>query len=323
MSIHVFGNTVEEVQRKLSEILPLTDAGAERLQQVHQQLQAELGEYRSGYEQLEKTVETLSADASTLDGEMRAVRSEVVTAVEAMTGDIDQVVEQSDEALAQLSSAREQVDSQIDGLSEQLQTSATASESELQTLISAADSMHTQVTTVRDQSQVAYGSVDERVNEFTTRWQQGEAKSQERFSGLKSSVAETHTPEVKQKFDGFNTSTVETVSNVVNLLQEKDGGLGEFFSAFDTDAKTLADDFQTRTRQVFGELRTCAEDECGKVVEESLEHLAKEVVEAFAAEIIASAATTQLGATTTGMLSVIIPELVVVKKITSVINGIL
>ncbi len=50
MTIHAFGNDVEEVQRKLSEILPLVDAGAERVSQLHETLRSEFAGYQSSYE---------------------------------------------------------------------------------------------------------------------------------------------------------------------------------------------------------------------------------------------------------------------------------
>ena len=59
------------------------------------------------------------------------------------------------------------------------------------------------------------------------------------------------------------------------------------------------------------------------MLEDALENLVKEGVEAFAAEIVESIATTQIGVMTTSTLSPIIPELVIAKKITGVMNSIL
>ena len=323
MSIHVFGDTVDEIQRKLGEILPLVDAGVERVMQLHATLQSELADYLSSYESLESSMGTVAAAASELAGDITDIQSEVETGAGELTGGLDEVGEQATDALQHLTATRERVEADIESASSQLQASAATAESQLDSMVETVDSMHGQVTTLRDQAETAFGEVDERVTEFSTNWEQDESKSRESLTSLKSAISDQHKPEVKQKFDGFHANTVETVSNVVGLLTEKDGGMDDFFSAFDTDAETLAEDFKAQTRKTFGELKQCAENECGKAIEESLENLAKEVVEAFAAEIIASVATTQLGVSTTSMLSPIIPELVIAKKVTGVINSIL
>ena len=41
MSVNEFGNSVEEVQRKLSEILPLVDAGVDSASRVRMQVEAD------------------------------------------------------------------------------------------------------------------------------------------------------------------------------------------------------------------------------------------------------------------------------------------
>lgn len=323
MSIHVFGDTVEEVQRKLSEILPLVSSGADRVLQLHATLESELTGYQTSYENLESSISSVASEAAELGGEITGIQSEVESGINELINGLDEVNEQTETALQHLDATQERLEADLAGRTTELQAGSTVVESHFDTMNEGTIALQAEVNTLREQADTAFTEVADRVNEFASAWEQEEAKSQESLVSLKSAITENHSPEVKQKFDGFNASTVETVRNVVDLLTEKDDGLSDFFSAFDTDADALAESFKSKTREIFGELKDCAENECGKAIQESLDNLAKEVIEAFAAEVIASAVTTQLGVATTGALAPIIPELVIAKKVTGVINSIL
>ena len=56
MSIAEFGSNVEEVQRKLNELLPLVDAGANRADDLHEQIADEMADYETSFEGLESSL---------------------------------------------------------------------------------------------------------------------------------------------------------------------------------------------------------------------------------------------------------------------------
>jgi chromosome segregation ATPase len=323
MSIHEFGNSVDEIQQKLSEILPLVDAGAERAEQLHQSIHGQLADFENNFESLGTSMNNMGETAGGLDGELAQSATEITAGFEDVTSRLDASRQAADEAVERLEGIQQRVDADIDPVVEQLESNANSLNSEFDSLSQNATATQDNLTTLRQSSGDAFTELDTEVNGFAERWEADSTASEQSLGALKTALSDTHTPEVKRKFNGLSDSTVETVSNVVSLVSNHEGGIGEFFSSFDADVDNLAEEFKSKTEEMFGSLKDYAETQCGRVIEQSLEHLVKEVVEAFAAEVIASVATTQVGVSTTATLSPIIPELVMAKKVTGLINSIL
>lgn len=323
MSVHAFGSNVDEVQRKLSEILPLIDGGAGRLTALHEEIADDIPKYQMGVQDLTNRIDHIGVNTTSMEADLLQLKAQLGAGQTELISELEENEQKCDEALASLTEVQQRVEAVISESSTRLETATTALESQFNTLSQSADSIEDTIGTLRDKSEAAFTELSAGVDGFTSQLNTDDASTQQSLDSLKSAVSETHTAEVKKHFDGLNASTVETVSNVVNLVSNHEDGINEFFSAFDTDAENLVEEFKGKAREMFGELRDYTENECGQVLENALENLAKEIVEAFAAEIVASVATTQLGVSTTAALSPIIPELAIAKKVTGVINSIL
>jgi chromosome segregation ATPase len=320
---HEFGNNVDDVRRKLEDNLPLVDAGVERAKELHEIFASELSEYDSNYGELEESLEKMQSEATELASRVTEVQSQVTSTVEGFVSSFEEIEQLTNTSIDQLTAAQQRVESELESVGSQVQSAASSLESQFGSLSTQASSMQEMLENVKQQAESKFAELADSVESIASQWQADESSSGEALDSLQSKLADSHTAEMKEKFDGFNQKSADTVSGMVSLLTEHEGGIGEFFSAFDADAESLADGFKEQAQEIFGNLKEFAESEVGGILEETLENLTKETVEAFAAEIASSIAMTQVGVATTGALSPIIPQLVIAKKVTGVMNAIL
>ncbi len=323
MSVTAFGSTVEEVQRKLNEILPLMDTGAARAKELHQQMEGELTQYQSAFAELDQSIDAMQETADAMDGEVDAAQSELETGVNELGVELADVQHKTEEALERIVQTGEQAELRINEATSELDNSSSNTTTQLERMEQRAAEMITMVVSLRENTESGFGELSEEVSNFTTQWEADSATSKGSLDTLTATVAQSHKDEVAKQFDGLNDSTVEAVTNVVTLATDHESSLNEFFAAFDTDADNLIEEFKSKSKEIFVDLQDYTENEFGNLVEDALETLGKEVVEALAAEMIASVVTTQAGVATTGMLSPLIPELIIAKKITGAINAVL
>ena len=323
MSVTAFGSTVDEVQRKLNEILPLIDSGAERAKELHEQIENELTQYENSFTDVDQSLDTLQETAAALDGEIDTVRSELETGMNELGVELADAEQKAEAGLEKVTQAEEQIELLINDTGSQFDAGTTSAAVQFDAIAQNAGEMKTIVTSLRGKTEAGLNELSEEVTTFTTQWEADSATSKGSLDTLTTTVAQSHKDEVSKHFNGLNDSTVEAVTNIINLATDHETGFNEFFAAFDTDADTLVEEFKAKSQEMFANLTDYTENPCGRVLEDALENLTKEVVEALAAEMIASIAMTEVGVATTSMLSPIIPELVIAKKITGAINAVL
>jgi len=323
MSVTAFGSTVDEVQRKLNEILPLIDSGASRAKELHEQIENELTQYQNSFIAIDESLDTMQETAASLDGEIEVARSDLETGMNELGVELAEAEQKVEEGLQKVTQAEEQIELLINDVGSQFDAGTAAAAAQFDTTAEKAGEMITMVTTLRGKTETGLNELSEEVASFATQWEADSATSKGSLDTLTTTVAQSHKDEVSKQFNGLNDSTVEAVTNIVNLATDHETGFNEFFAAFDTDADTLVEEFKAKSQEMFADLQDYTENQCGKVLEDALENLTKEVVEALAAEMIASIAMTEIGVATTSALSPIIPELVIAKKITGAINAVL
>jgi len=323
MSANEFGNSVEEVQRKLTEILPLVDSGVEQVLKLHEVFEEELPKYQTLFEDIKSSIDEIGAIATKENSGLLDQKNTLATQNNELIDILEENSQKTGDAMAALTEVQGRAEAEINASGTRIEAGATALKDQISNVSQNADLAQESLNSLQEKTTDAFDELTQGIDGFTSQWDADASSSQQALDNLKSAVSEDHTADVKKQFNGINDSTVETVSNVISLFSDSETGFNDFFSAFDTDAETLATDFKSKAQEMFGNLKDYAEKECGQVLENALENLAKEIVEGFAAEVITSVATAQFGAMTTAALSPIIPELAIAKKITGAINSIL
>jgi hypothetical protein len=323
MSASEFGNSVDEVQRKLTEILPLVDSGVEQVMKLHEVFAEELPKYQTIFDDIKSGISEIGAIATKENSGLLDQKNTLASQNNELIDILEENNQKTGDAMSALTEVQERTEAEINATGTRVDAGATALKEQVRTVSQNADVAKESLNSLQEKATDAFAELTQGIDDFTSQWDDDESSSQQSLDNLKSAVSENHTAEVKKQFDGINNSTVETVSNVVSLFSDSETGFNNFFSAFDTDAVTLAAEFKSKSQEMFGNLKDYAEKECGQVLENALENLAGEIVEGFATEVITSIATAEFGATTTAALSPIIPELALAKKATGVINSIL
>ncbi len=323
MSANEFGNSVEEVQRKLTEILPLVDSGVEQVMKLHEVFAEELPKYQTLFEGIQSGINQIGEIAEKENSELLDQKSTLSTQNNELIDILEGNNQKTGDAISALTEVQERAEAEINANSARVEASAKDLIDQIGKVSQNADLAKESLNSLQEKTTDAFDGLTQGIDGFTSQWDADESSSMQALDDLKSAVSNDHTAEVKQQFNGINDSTIETVSNVVSLLSDSETGFTEFFSVFDADAETLAADFKSKSQEMFGNLKDYVEKECGEILESGLENLAEEIVEGFAAEVITSVATAQFGATTTAALAPILPELAVAKKITGAINSIL
>jgi len=323
MSASEFGNSVEEVQRKLTEILPLVDTGVEQVMKLHEVFAEELPKYQTIFDGITSDISEIGAIASKENSGLLDQKNSLASQNNELIDILEENHQKMGDAMSALTEVQERAEAEINATGTRVEAGATALKEQVSTVSQNADVAKGALNSLQEKATDAFADLTQGIDDFTSQWDADESSSQQSLDNLKSAVSENQTAEIKKQFNGINSSTVETVTNVVSLFSDSETGFNNFFSAFDTDAETLAAEFKSKSQEIFGNLKDYAEKECGQVLENALGNLAEEIVEGFAAEVITSVATAKFGATTTAALSPIIPELALAKKVTGVINSIL
>ena len=322
MSIADFGNSVEEVRKKLSEILPLVDAGQQEVEELHSQFAGELSTDEENYETLAENWKSLGELAETSEADVDSHTSEITGIIDALEQGVEEFGSIVDELSSDLDAAKEQVESVLAAGEQAVLAVAETLSAEFTNLLSGVGRVQETIDQLREGVNQQLDALTQGVAEFATRFQADLESAEDLFntftdtaSDLASGFTETLT--------SLGDAASDAASNFVDTLGEHHGEIGEFFSIFATDSQNLFEEFSSQVTDLFGQWKSFAEEEVGGALREAVEHAMQAGVEALATEILASVATTQMGVATTGALSPVLPEIVAAQKLTELINSIL
>lgn len=119
MSVTAFGSTVEEVQRKLNEILPLMDTGAERAKELHQQMEGELTQSDNVFRSVESNNELLNSELNQIKQLAEQFSTQIDEKKDAAVKSSDGYLQPVGSAFQELEAMRQEIVTALDKIEEE------------------------------------------------------------------------------------------------------------------------------------------------------------------------------------------------------------
>jgi chromosome segregation ATPase len=254
MSVHDFGSTVEEVQQKLSEILPLVDAGENQAEQTAAAIQESGPAWNATIEDAAANCQadaSLGADAL---ASLSQARDDAVESLESLTdslnGQATRVQQTFEEIASNIATAQQQLDSgseQLDSAATELEAhfdeAAQLARSLLDELASAEESLHNaeDAFSLDNQQQATH------LNEAGGQFRQG-------LDAFRTELENTHANALEQELEQVDEMAQALLSGIQQALDEGRQESESCFAEFSEDVAVVAESFAAQQGAIASQL---------------------------------------------------------------------
>jgi hypothetical protein len=184
----------------------------------------------------------------------------------------------------------------------------------------------TQLAATLQESQAATQAL---LSEFATamdtlqqRVQAFQAKAESDFTQVYTSLTEHATAQIEALFGTFGEELLQTqTSQFLGSFTDFETGCTQLYSTFQADIIDMSNHFMARGHEMLHNTAGHVQDTVRRELQEAFDDAVRGVVRALMHEVVETTAVMELGAQVTGMLSPILPELVIAKHALGAINA--
>jgi hypothetical protein len=160
----------------------------------------------------------------------------------------------------------------------------------------------------------AMDTLQQRVHAF-----QAEAESD--FEQVRTNLAENVTAQVEALFGTFGEELLQTqASQLLGGFTAFETGCTQLCNTFQTEITEIGNHFMARGQEILHNTAGHVQDTLGRELQEAFDDAFRGVIRALMHEVIETTVVMELGVQVTGMLSPILPELVIAKHALGAIN---
>jgi hypothetical protein len=233
MSIADFGSSVDEVQQKLSDILPLVDAGESLAEELHGRIASEAGGWTTTIESIAESSKEDDAMLTKFEKEVTALENVITESWKTEAGEFDKLAAKTTKTLTS-------VESRFSLIEEQLKSRATTLSSSVETLDENCDTVREKaqslINNLRDTRETYNNSRDETRQEII----KSHEKVYDAYTKVEAEISLFH----ERDTDYFKRKITESIDSFKEAIPEFNTKTEEAIEAAQTEAKKVFDDLE-------------------------------------------------------------------------------
>ena len=322
MSLHEFGSSVDEVRQKLKEILPLVDAGHEAAEELHNRMQGDLSSIEEKYDSLAEAMNAVAEAGSEADDQISEWESMLSSSGEEWSNKLEDLSEKSVIIWSKIEEGQELVRSTFSDMNESISTAYEDASSGLTEMFSKAEELDSMVQSDQEETTSRFEEVKDALSELSSEFTSQQGNASEGLNALQMVVSEEWSNRLNEMMKGLLDSTAAEATSICESIATHAEGIHSFFSTFKSDSESLAQEYGNKASDIVSGLKDYAENHVVTTLTDGVEELVEKGITVFATGVGLSFVMAQTGVATSSALSPIIPEIVIAKKLTDVINSI-
>jgi len=275
MSIADFGSSVEEVQQKLSDILPLVDAGEAQAEELHGRIASEAGGWLNTLVSIAEASKKDEDMLTKFENEVTALENTIAESSKTVAGEFDELAASTTKALTSVESSFSSTEEQLKSRATTLSTSVETLNENYNTVRDKARSLIDSLRITRETYQNSRDSIVEEVNEIYGKSQEANIELETRISQFNIDRIKDKTAELIVDFEemipGFNSKMEEAIEAALTEAKQD-------LDALEIDVDALAAEALTQYKVNLNRLQEGIEDEA-KSLEQELTQYADSTVD--------------------------------------------
>ena len=319
MSVADFGSSVEEVQQKLSEILPLVDAGESLAEKLHGRIASEAGDWSDTLVSIAESSKEDDATLTNLENEVTSLENVIAESWKTFAGKFDELAASTTETLTSAKSSFSLIE-------EQLKNRATTLSSSVETLDENCDTVRDKtrslIDNLRDTRETYNSSRDVARQEII----KSHEKVYDAYTGAETQLSRVNEGDI----DGFKRKITESIASFTEAIPEfnskteeaidvAQAEAKEVFDELEGDVDVLAADVLTQYKENLSGLQEGIENKA-KSVEEELTQYADSTVDILQQTVKETLAVTYTANQYLGGMSPLLAGIAATKRLAESIN---